>query len=149
MGSLSGLGLLLRIADAEQGRNPATDPTPELRALFQTGRVGLLEEKLNGLVARYPFFGTGILPVTPSPQRLEVGRRLHTSMCAGCHDTGFQDIERPARNLFNQSNEEPLGLFAARMVTGVRGDRLTGIDNPLSDEEIASLIAYYRLGGKR
>ena len=36
--------------------------------------------------------------------------------------------------------------FAARMVVGVRGDALTGLDNPLTDEEIASLIAFYRAG---
>ncbi len=149
MGSLSGLGLLLRIADAEQGRNPVTDPTPELRALFLTGGAAPLKEKLNDLVARYPFFGTGLLPATPSPERLEVGKRLHASLCMGCHDSGFPDTERPARNLFDQGAEEPLDLFAARMVIGVRGDRFTGIDNPLTDEEIASLIAYYRSGGKR
>ncbi len=36
--------------------------------------------------------------------------------------------------------------FAARLISGIRGDVVTNLQNPFSDEELAALIAFYRKG---
>jgi len=47
-------------------------------------------------------------------------------------------------NLFEQARGSSFPEFLARMLVGVRGDRVTAIENPFSDREIVELIAYYR-----
>lgn len=37
----------------------------------------------------------------------------------------------------------PLREFAARLLTSVRGDRLTSLENPFSDDQLALLLAHY------
>ena len=54
------------------------------------------------------------------------------------------DTERPAYNLFEQAQRLPLPEFAARMLVGIRGDRVTATDNPFSDAELQALITLYR-----
>lgn len=47
---------------------------------------------------------------------------------------------QPHRSLVERRVE----LFAARMIIGIRGDRVTGVGSSFTDEEMAGLIAYYR-----
>ena len=143
-GMLAVLPLLLRMADQERGRRPAPLSTRELDDLLDQGGPERLQRRLRELSRRYPFPATGILPATPSPRRLALARRLHRSYCAGCHSGAAGDGERPAPDLFRQARSLPEREFTARMVTGIRGDALTGIGNPFTDEELAALIAFYR-----
>ncbi len=39
-----------------------------------------------------------------------------------------------------------LNQFLARMTVGVRGNRITGIENPLDDAQLWSLYSYYQFG---
>ena len=50
----------------------------------------------------------------------------------------------PAFDLFKQSRSISRLEFAARMLTGLRGDQLTSLQNPLTDTELSVLISYYR-----
>lgn len=145
-GGLSGLDLMLRFADQEQGRQPRShdEALAALRAALTAGDLVRLQSLAADLIAAYPFRAIGILPATSTAKRLERGRELHEELCAGCHDAPDLEVERPAYNLFEEVRQLSPGEFAARMSVGVRGDRVTGIGNPLSDEQIASLIAYYR-----
>ena len=148
LGGLSGLDLMLRLADQERGRHPRShgQALAALREALTAGDLVRFQSLAADLIAAYPFRGTGILRATRTAERLERGRKLHEELCAGCHDAPDLAVERPAYNLFEEVKRLSPGEFAARMSVGVRGDRVTGIDNPLSDEQIASLIAYYRSG---
>jgi hypothetical protein len=144
LGGLSSLPLLLRSAAQEQRRKKPLAGAAVLRNLLERERLTELARRIGLLSGDYPFRGTGILPANPTIHRISMARRLHKEYCAACHDSPYLETERPAFNLFSQARETGLREFAARMVVGVRGDALTGLDNPLTDEEIASLIAFYR-----
>jgi cytochrome c553 len=72
--------------------------------------------------------------------------KTHAGLCAPCHDQPYTGVERPAWNLFEQANRLEPAEFLARMLVGVRGDRVTAVENPFSDRELADLIALYRAG---
>ncbi len=149
LGVFSGLPLMLRLADEEVGRDRQTPPPVDVfRELLQQGSFDKLSSELVPFGERYPFQARGILPATATTQRLELASRIHVELCAGCHDSPYLQQERPPFNLFRQAAETPALEFAARMVVGIRGDRVTGLDNPFSDEELAALIAYYRNGAR-
>ncbi len=132
----------------------ARNDAPSLPAL-EKGRIGKIQsavdkndttaiiEGLSLLAATYPFDTTGLLP--PDTRTAAVGRAksLHQTYCASCHDDPDLDKERPAWNLFALARSAPAIEIAARLVIGVRGDGLTGLDNPLRNAEISALIAFY------
>lgn len=149
-GALAGLDLLFRLADEESGRSPRAGEHRQrarrLRRLFETGSLQANDDLLDGLIRAFPFRATGLGFTTTSAGGLDGARRLHEELCAPCHDAPDTDVARPAYNLFEEAKRLAPAEFAARLVIGVRGDRVTGIDNPLTDAQIASLIAYYRMG---
>jgi len=146
-GGLAALPLLLRLADQELQREPMYLTTAKPLEPLDAGAIEALRRRLKTLSERYPFRGTGILPATPSPRRLSRARELHQSLCAACHDSPATGQERPAFNLFVQARSLPRREFAARMLIGIRGDVLTGLGNPFTDEELAALIAFYGNAG--
>ncbi|MBX2882716.1 MAG: hypothetical protein KTR32_22390 [Granulosicoccus sp.] len=144
--SLSSLDIVLRLADQESQR-PQRRYTPEVRQaveyLEQGNATSLasLEMLLSDLVARFPL----VEPTFPESQvLLSSVKQLHQELCAACHDHPATGAERPAYNLAQQAKTTSDIEFYARMLVGVRGDRVTGIDNPLSDMQIAGLLYYYR-----
>lgn len=145
-GSLSALAILMRLADQERGRSPQNvlSVLAGLRVSLDRNNLAGLIDTLSGLTSRYPLPAIGILPATPTPARLKRAKEIHQSLCAPCHDEPDNEVERPAYNLFTQAKAVSDTEFAARMIIGVRGDRVTGMGNPLTDEELAGLIAYYR-----
>lgn len=154
-GGLAGLDILLRLANQETLR--LTEPTGAMpSAAVNTLRQALNQQdltafkaKLSQLVNRYPLATTGILLKPPLRANIKTGQKIHNEHCAGCHDSPDTDTQRPAYNLFAEAKAMPPTEFAARMILGVRGDRVTGISNPLTDSQIAALIAYYRAGNQR
>ena len=104
----------------------------------------LATKELNQLLEKYPFEPTGLIPSDGRPLALKRSEKIHTTFCAGCHDEPDKSVLRPAWNLFKLSKRISSKELAARMVIGVRGDNLTGLDNPLRDTEISALIAYYQ-----
>ncbi|MGI9381650.1 MAG: hypothetical protein ACR2PO_00725 [Methyloligellaceae bacterium] len=146
-GALAGLDLLFRLADQEAGRPPRVGlyraRIAGLRHAFEMGALAHDDDTLAGMIRDFPFRATGLRPASG---RLMQARTLHEELCAGCHDAPDLEVERPAYDLFNEAKRLSQMEFAARLVTGVRGDRVTGIDNPLTDAQIAGLIALYRTG---
>lgn len=149
-GGLAGLSLLLRLADQENNVYSANTPqrVDTLRTALRSENLRLLMDSLAELADEYALVTEQWLPAAPTPRRMAMAKKLHNTTCAACHDTPNKTAERPAFNLFTQSNNMPPAEFTARMLVGVRGDRMTGLGNPLSDEQIAALIAYYRLQKK-
>lgn len=141
-GGFAALDILLRLADQELGKpvSKYKDKVNELSLWLDEGKLGKAESLLARWRAKYPL----TLPdVKVSDQSLVLGKQLHQSLCAHCHDHPNSVIERPAYNLFSEARDLPQSEFLARLFVGVRGDRITGIDNPLSDYEIAALIQFY------
>lgn len=145
-GALSPLAILMRLTDQEMGRTPRSAGliAEKLSASLNQKNLPEFIETLSGLTAKYPLAAPGLLSATPTPIRLNRAKEIHEDLCAGCHDEPINEVERPAYNLFMQAKAASPTEFAARMIVGVRGDRTTGLGNPLSDEEISGLISYYR-----
>lgn len=145
-GGLAALAILMRLADQEKGSlsQNAQLILDKLRLSLGQNNYPIFMEVLSELAARYPLAAKGILPATPTPSRIKRAKEIHETICAGCHDEPDSEVERPAYNLFMQVKAASADEFAARMIIGVRGDPVTGLGNPLSDEEITALISYYR-----
>lgn len=141
-GIVTGLEILLRLADAEQ-RLPAQDHRASAklaRDQLDAGEYEKLQRLLQNLQSAYPLQLPDYLPDATCTG---VAMQLHRERCASCHDVPAA-VERPAYNLYQEARQLSSAQMFARMLTGVRGDRLTGIDNPLSDFQIASLMSCYR-----
>jgi hypothetical protein len=114
-----------------------------LRVEFKAGDSTALEARLQDLTKAYPIDLRGILPLIVTPGRLRVGRRLYRKDCWGCHVYPGIGREYPAPDLFRTARTEPRREFAARLIGGVYGNFYTSMENPFSDEQIASLFAYF------
>lgn len=143
-GSLSVLPVLLR----EDG-DPKTGVVDRLRnKLEQNDRTGF-SDILDAVIARHPLDLSALRGAKPEPNRLNRAHAIHNEACSGCHDTPDPETPLPARNLFKQARRMSLDEFAARLLNGVRGDSLTSLANPLSTEDISSLLVFYRNGMPR
>ena len=149
-GGLAPLVILLRFADQEAGRQ-RFDPAPAVGALataLANKDMTTFQDSLAALIKRYSFDTAGLMPVAATPARRARAKTIHEEICSGCHDEPLRDVERPAYNLRKQAQGMTQRAFAARLIVGVRGDRMTGLGNPFSDEELASLLAFYILPAK-
>ena len=141
-GSLASLAILLRLADQEVDRTAPSHKIPIYYEYVNQSKWRELTAQLTQLENAYPLERPYYVS---SKKMLEAGRKLHSSLCAGCHDQPAR-VERPAYNLFDQAAKTSGSEFYARMLVGVRGDRITGIDNPFTDSDLAALIYFYEAG---
>ncbi len=143
--ALSYLGITARRYLDEQGivNTGLLRQIHTLRAEFKAGDSTALEMHLQNLAEAYPIDLRGILPLIVTPKRLRVGRRLYRKDCWSCHAYPGNGREYPAPDLFRTARTEPRREFAARLIGGVYGNFYTSMENPLSDEQIASLFAYF------
>ncbi len=155
LGSISALDILFRLADeetAEPDTSPSAPGLPKISKLsIKKLRQAFIDDELkaNNSILRqwlklYPL-ALSRLEATQDTD-MTIGKNLHKELCAPCHDNPARNTARPAYNLFDEANNLAVEEFIARLLTGVRGDRVTGIDNPLSDQQIQSLAAYYAFG---
>lgn len=144
-GALAAIDILMRLADQEAGRDARSYKNAVHTALehLDNNRLAELGKILSGLTINLPLVQPSYQPTDVS---IKAARGLHQQQCAACHDHPNRKVARPAYNLYTQISSMPEIEFYARMLVGVRGDRVTGIDNPLTDAQIASLIAVYREG---
>lgn len=144
-GALASLDILLRLADQEAGRESISNIATVLTSYkhLDNARFADLAKVLSNLVDEYPLY---LPPYKSPPKARQIALELHQHRCAGCHDHPIEQVKRPAYNLYKQVQSMPQIEFYARMLVGVRGDRITGIDNPLTDLQIAALIAVYEAG---
>jgi len=143
-GGLAALDILLRLADQETGK-PVSHYAHEVGNLtkwIENNEFTKAESLLKQWEQNYSL----TLLKVGAGENHTLGKKLHQEFCAACHDTPNAAVERPAYNLFHEASEMDYAEFLARLFVGVRGDSVTGIDNPLSDYEISALVAYYRHG---
>ncbi len=148
-GALAVLPLLIRAARNENPSLPDTEKerVDAIRSALDKDNGVAVMEGLSELTAAYPFDTTGLLPPDGRQGAISRAKSLNEAYCASCHDVPDLTAVRPAWNLFELAQTVPPAELAARLVIGVRGDRLTGLDNPLRNSEISALISYY-LGNK-
>jgi hypothetical protein len=145
-GGVAVLGLEIRQA---RNMNPLLPPSPPglLDAVFQSARsqdIDGVRTEIAELSRLYPFRALGILPADGRPAGIDRARSIYESYCAGCHDDPDMDVARPAWNLFSLALKISQRELAARLIVGVRGDSLMALDNPLTDAEISTLVAFLR-----
>lgn len=147
-GALASLPLLLRLAGGQ------ADEAYALRGADPAA----LAAALAALAQRYPLDVSKISPPmdrgSSDPHEsasedarsrlIAAGAAIHAEACAGCHEAGASESELPARELRADARAMPADEFAARLIGGLRGDRLTGLANPFPDRDLAALFAFYR-----
>jgi len=142
-GGLAALDILLRLADQETG-SPISHYRSEvsnLASLINNNELSKANSVLDQWEERYPLKLAKFNP--GSNVNHKPAKALHQELCAACHDNPAIEVERPAYNLFDEAKNLEYTEFLARLFVGVRGDRVTGIDNPLSDYEILALLNFY------
>lgn len=137
-GALSSLPLLLRRAEADADAGPVAG----LRVAAARRDWPALAAALAALKRRHPFDAGGLLAAA-TPAAAALGKSIHDSICAGCHDAPATDSLLPPKRLGQQLAGMPPEEFAARLLLGVRGDKAMAYANPFSDAELAALIAWY------
>lgn len=155
LGGLATLDIILRLADQERlafaaasananapERVPGTRATRmrELTDSLRRGDTAGLAEALADWLIDYPLD----LPGDDVVISVAAAQSLHQAHCAACHDTPASAVDRPAYNLFDEARRLDDEEFFARLVVGVRGDRVTGLGNPLSDAQLSGLMRFYR-----
>jgi len=143
LGGIVPLDILLRLADQEARRpvQPRIVLVKKMLAAASADDLDTLGEEIDALVAHYPLH-LPRLTVNDTDESLS----LHRSLCLGCHSGAMSGVERPAYNLYEQSKQVSTQEMFARLLVGVRGDRVTGIDNPLNDLQLSGLLSLYRSG---
>jgi alkanesulfonate monooxygenase SsuD/methylene tetrahydromethanopterin reductase-like flavin-dependent oxidoreductase (luciferase family) len=146
-GAFTGLALLVRRARQE---NPRLAPSPDwlggLRRRLAAGDLGALKARLQALERLYRLDLSTILPAPPTVARRRFAAEVDEGICAACHQSPDLDTALPAFDLFAQAAATDRREFAARLISGIRGDALLALQNPFSDEEIAALVAFYGAG---
>lgn len=101
---------------------------------------------LSQLCRAYPLRLAGLRPGDAGPEAVAAAGRAYQKSCAMCHRYAQPTSELPAPDLFRWSRTLAPRSFVARMIDGVHGTAFTGFENPLTDNEIAALYAYFRAG---
>jgi mono/diheme cytochrome c family protein len=143
--SLDTLGMLTRYA-AQEGQPPPElrqQQIADLRALFASNNIQAFAWRLDQLKSSQPLDMSDFLPLTATPARLHTGQSIYQSLCIGCHQNPDQTQPNPAPDLFSMAAAMPRDEFVARMLGGIHGVRLTTLQNPFTDEEIASLTVFF------
>ncbi|NEX22451.1 cytochrome c [Thiorhodococcus mannitoliphagus] len=146
--ALGFIGLLGREAlQASKRHDPElSEEIARLRLCFAAGDLAGSAVILGRLVKRFPLDTRSFLPVTTIPARLARGRELYESTCRACHIAPDTRRRNPARDLFQDARTMPAREFLARLIGGVRGVPQTGLENPLSDEDLRALLAWFMHG---
>jgi mono/diheme cytochrome c family protein len=99
---------------------------------------------LSQLCHAYPLRLAGLRPGDAGPAAVAAAGRAYQKSCAMCHRYAQPTSKLPAPDLFRWSHTLAPRSFVARMIDGVHGTAFTGFQNPLTDNEIAALYAYFR-----
>lgn len=142
--SLGTLGMLARYAAQEDQPPPGlSKQATDLRALFASNHIRAFVLRLGQLKSSLPLDMLNFLPLTATPARLHTGQSIYRSLCVGCHQNPDRTQPNPAPDLFSMAAIMPRDEFVARMLGGIHGVRLTTLQNPFTDEEIASMTAFF------
>ncbi len=112
------------------------------RRALKSGAINIVWREMHALRVAYPFDLRGLVPRHSSARRLREGAFLYTRLCAACHVT--PGAGNPAPDLFALARREGAADLAVDILAGVRGTRERAYADPLSDRQVAALVAYLR-----
>ena len=140
------LALLVRSANQKELVSYTHNPEEfrKLLFLFNSSEFQSLLNELESLSLKYPLFLSPILQSSFPSIFFKQAEEIHRRLCSGCHSGAMAVNALPAFDLFSQSRSIKRMEFVARMLTGLRGDLLTSLQNPLTDTELSALISFYR-----
>ena len=140
------LELLVRSANQQESVSYTHNPKEfqQLLFLFNSSEFKSLLNELESFSLKYPLFLSPILQSSFPPVFFKQAEEMHQRLCSGCHSGAMAVNALPAFDLFRQSRSIARMEFVARILTGLRGDQLTSLQNPLTDTELSALISYYR-----
>ena len=143
---LAVLELLVRYANQENLLISKDSPEffHKLKRLFVSENLFELENDLDRLSKKYPLLLSPVLHSGLTTEYFKQAEKIHQSLCSGCHSGALSESAVPAFDLFRHSRTMSRREFAARILTGLRGDQLTSLENPFTDTELSALISYYR-----
>lgn len=143
--SLGTLGMLARYA-IQEDRSPQpglSAQVADLRVLFDSKNIAAFAQRLGQLKSSQPLDISNFLPLTATPARLHTGQSIYQTLCLGCHQNPDRTQPNPAPDLFSMRTIVPRDEFVARMLGGIHGVPLTSLQNPFTDEEIASMTTFF------
>lgn len=143
---LGTLAIAARYAEQAGGRSdsPLGKGVADLARLFANGSAEDFHRAAARLAGAYPLDLSYFEPLGASAVRRDGGRAIYRRYCIGCHTAAAaQAGAGSAPDLFRLAQSEPRRALLARLLGGVHGDHMTGLENPFSDEEIASLAVYF------
>jgi len=76
---------------------------------------------------------------------INTGKGIYLGYCTACHNQPDLNQPRPAYSLFKMAKGLSREEFIARMIVGVHGTPEIALQNPLSNEDIAGMFAYFLL----
>ena len=112
--------------------------------LFNSENLDELQKNLERLSQKYPLLLSPVLQSSLTTAYFKQAEELHQRLCSGCHSGAFAERALPALDLFRQSRSMSRMEFTTRILTGLRGNQLTSLENPFTDTELSALIGYYR-----
>ena len=135
--------LLQRAGDADGARALIKFQETSLEPSVETEPLATLLAELS---SRHPLDLAGSKEPAVAATTMREARVIHQTYCAGCHDgagNGDPELTLPARDLFLMGRSERPDIFVARLFNGIKGDETIGFRNPLTDEQLAALRAFY------
>jgi len=133
---------------AYQENSLISEDSPEvfrkLINLFNSENLDELQKNLERLSQKYPLLLSPVLQSSLTTAYFKQAEELHQRLCSGCHSGAFAERALPALDLFRQSRSMSRMEFTARILTGLRGNQLTSLENPFTGTELSALIGYYR-----
>ena len=133
---------------AYQENSLISEDSPEvfrkLINLFNSENPDELQKNLERLSQKYPLLLSPVLQSSLTTAYFKQAEELHQRLCSGCHSGAFAERALPALDLFRQSRSMSRMEFTTRILTGLRGNQLTSLENPFTDTELSALIGYYR-----
>ena len=136
----------MRYAYQENSLIPEDSPEVfrKLINLFNSENLDELQKNLERLSQKYPLLLSPVLQSSLTTAYFKQAEELHQRLCSGCHSGAFAERALPALDLFRQSRSMSRMEFTTRILTGLRGNQLTSLENPFTDTELSALIGYYR-----
>jgi mono/diheme cytochrome c family protein len=143
--SLGSLAIIARYA-AQAGavQEPQLpEAVADLRARFASGDLPGFAQAAAKVAADHPVDLRYFLPLRTGAPPVHAGRAIYERHCIGCHASPDARAANPAPDLFRMARTATPQELIVRLLAGIHGDRMTSLENPFSDEEIASLAAYF------
>jgi cytochrome c5 len=115
-----------------------------LKSAYRTGDKAGFRRRLEALLSDFPLDTRRLTQTPVSDAQIRWAKRTYRAQCMSCHGHQEPDSAMPAPNLFAWAHEMKPETFAARLIVGLRGTPSINLRNPLSESQMAALIAYFR-----